>query len=109
MQCHQGNAAFSSNVAQFTSGYNQCDHYLSVDNKERPTYSDVGASFIFEYEDGELCSGSIIKHIIQYLINYQLMIFIFRNPTTKTYHNLLDMRCKWTNCKYGSSSRSINL
>jgi hypothetical protein len=56
LQCRQGNANFYSNVAQYTRGQNQCDYYLSVDNRENPIYSYTGASFMFAYEDGELCS-----------------------------------------------------
>ena len=37
LKCQQGNADFSNNVAQYITGANQCNHYLSVDNKERPT------------------------------------------------------------------------
>ena len=29
---------------------------MSVDHKERPSYSDSAASFAFRYQDGELCS-----------------------------------------------------
>lgn len=54
-RCNQGNADYSCNVAEYTPGSNICDHYLSVDNKERPEYLSVGAAFRFEYEDGEIC------------------------------------------------------
>ena len=73
--CKQGNANYESNVAQYTQGIyiyqsrtnavykyihinkgeNQCDHYLSVDNNQKPIYSYGGATWIFNYQDGELC------------------------------------------------------
>ena len=54
-RCQQGSADFSCNVAEYIPGQNQCDRYLSVDNKERPEYLPVGAAFRFQYSDGELC------------------------------------------------------
>lgn len=42
-------------MAQYTQGANQCDHYLSVDSGQKPTYSYSGATWIFHYSDGELC------------------------------------------------------
>jgi len=55
LRCFQGNSEFFTNVAQFKVGVNQCIYYLGVDHHERPTYSQVGASYRFEYEDGEMC------------------------------------------------------
>ena len=51
----QGNANFFANTAQFRQGENQCTHYLSVDHHQPAQYSFVGASWRFDYEDGELC------------------------------------------------------
>eukprot|EP00483_Globobulimina_turgida_P001024 UN01026 len=53
--CHQGNANFAANSAQFKQGANQCTHYLSVDHHQPAQYSFVGASWRFHYEDGEIC------------------------------------------------------
>eukprot|EP01083_Nonionella_stella_P043276 116761_1 len=56
--CAQGNAEFYANSVQYTPGANQCDHYLSVDHHDPPTYFFSGASWLFEYSDGELCSAT---------------------------------------------------
>ena len=74
LRCQQGNADFSNNVAQYKPGENQCEHYLSVDNKERPTYSDSAASFAFRYQDGELCSTTQQP---RYLLCFVLLQYLF--------------------------------
>mmetsp|Transcript_49395 Transcript_49395/g.60649 ORF Transcript_49395/g.60649 Transcript_49395/m.60649 type:complete len:322 (-) Transcript_49395:11-976(-) len=55
LSCQQGNANFANNVAQYKPGANQCVHYLAVDHHESPTYLFNGASWVFEYSDGEIC------------------------------------------------------
>jgi hypothetical protein len=55
MQCHQGNANFYANTAQFKQGVNACAYYLSVDHHTPATYSFGGASWRFSFEDGEMC------------------------------------------------------
>jgi hypothetical protein len=55
LSCLQGNARFASNAIQVRQGENECYHYLSVDHHQSPTYSFTSASWIFNYEDGELC------------------------------------------------------
>eukprot|EP01083_Nonionella_stella_P157670 512096_1 len=54
--CRQGNANFQANVVQYNQGgTNQCNHFLSVDHHERPTYFFGGALWGFQYNDGEKC------------------------------------------------------
>eukprot|EP01084_Bolivina_argentea_P309586 535536_1 len=53
--CIQGNANFHVNTAQFKQGANQCEHYLSVDHHEQASYSFIGGTWRFRYEDGQLC------------------------------------------------------
>eukprot|EP00483_Globobulimina_turgida_P002382 UN02384 len=52
--CHQGNADFIANAVQYGQE-NQCIHYLSVDHRDQPSYFFGGASWEFEYHDGEFC------------------------------------------------------
>ena len=53
--CYQGNAEFHANAVQYTPGSNTCNHYLSVDHHEPPQYFFGGASWAFQYSDGQLC------------------------------------------------------
>eukprot|EP01084_Bolivina_argentea_P297586 512699_1 len=55
LSCRQGNADFHANTAQYKQGVNQCEHYLSVDHRDQAQYSFIGASWRFEYSDGQLC------------------------------------------------------
>ena len=50
LRCTQGGALFSANAAQFKQGANQCEHFLSVDHHDRPSYSAVGDSWRFHYQ-----------------------------------------------------------
>eukprot|EP01084_Bolivina_argentea_P011925 22325_1 len=52
--CQQGTATFYGNAVQYMSG-NQCRHYLSVDHHDAPTYFFGGASWAFQYNDGQVC------------------------------------------------------
>eukprot|EP00483_Globobulimina_turgida_P000301 UN00301 len=55
-QCRQGTANFQANVVQYNGGgENTCNHYLSVDHHERPTYFFGGALWAFQYRDGQIC------------------------------------------------------
>eukprot|EP01083_Nonionella_stella_P184108 667212_1 len=56
--CHQGNADFYGNAVQYAPGSNQCEHYLSVDHHDRPDYFLGTATWIFRYQDGELCDST---------------------------------------------------
>lgn len=53
--CQQGNANFYGNAVQYVPGDNTCKHWLAVDHHEHPRYIFGGASWYFEYEDGEVC------------------------------------------------------
>jgi len=52
--CRQGTANFQANTVQYSSG-NICNHYLSVDHHEKPTYFFGAAVWAFQYRDGQLC------------------------------------------------------
>eukprot|EP01083_Nonionella_stella_P221755 791957_1 len=52
--CAQGSAMFYGNAVRYGS-INQCIHYLSIDHHEKPTYFFGGASWAFQYRDGEMC------------------------------------------------------
>jgi len=52
--CHQGNADYYGNMVRYGSG-NQCLHWLSVDHHDRPSYFFGGASWAFQYRDGQIC------------------------------------------------------
>jgi len=54
-QCVQGNARYYANSVQYKIGSNECYHYLSVDRHQQPTYFYGGASWLFQYTDGQLC------------------------------------------------------
>eukprot|EP01084_Bolivina_argentea_P050543 92955_1 len=53
--CDQGNAEFHANAVQYKQGANQCEHYISVDHQEQPQYMFGGASWLFQYSDGQIC------------------------------------------------------
>jgi len=55
IRCYQGNAEYYANIAEIAPGANQCVHYLGVDRHQNPEYSFYGASWRFEYTDGEVC------------------------------------------------------
>jgi len=57
-QCQQGNANFYGNAIQMVPGANQCSHFLSVDHHESPQYLYGGASWMFDYRDGEICDST---------------------------------------------------
>jgi len=96
VRCFQGNAEYYTNVAEFAQGANQCIHYLSVDRHQQPTYSFVGASWRFEYDDGELCdvTQQPRRTVIYYHCNEEenrpLELYGVNEPESCTY--VLDIR-----------------
>mmetsp|Transcript_67455 Transcript_67455/g.60595 ORF Transcript_67455/g.60595 Transcript_67455/m.60595 type:complete len:341 (+) Transcript_67455:122-1144(+) len=56
--CYQGNAEFHGNAVQYNPGSNTCNHLLAVDHHEQPTYFFGGASWAFQYEDGQICDST---------------------------------------------------
>lgn len=124
-RCPQGNALFYANSVQYKPGENTCSHYLSVDHHEQPTYFFGGASWAFQYEDGELCdstqeprdmnvwyicdenfkSGAYVSDVFEYeTCRYAMQI---RSPLACVPESKHNANCQWR--VHGSDNTTYNL
>eukprot|EP00483_Globobulimina_turgida_P003680 UN03686 len=122
-RCRQGNADFSANAVEYAPGTNQCLHFLSVDHHERPDYFYGTASWIFGYEDGELCDQTQQpRHTNVYMLcdefmsggaqmydveerqvcNYNVVV---RTPLACVPENSHHANCQWQNVQNNQTYR----